>query len=260
MIQILLHSSKTMRIPKTPITPLGVPQLIDEATGLANLYKQVSPAELAKIMQISQSKAVGVQKMYTNWTADKSSQTPAIDVFVGDIYSGLQVQSWNKTDRAYAHEHLVILSGLYGALRACDGIMPYRLEMAYKLPDGGSLYEFWGPKIASKLPAAMSQIVNLSSVEYTKAVLPYVEVPVVTPKFMTISSETGEPVFVTVHAKVARGAFARWMVQHQIEDSNDLKRFTDLNYSYDATLSSATQPVFVCKDFGGIGLSVRLTT
>jgi cytoplasmic iron level regulating protein YaaA (DUF328/UPF0246 family) len=255
----LLHSSKTMRIPTGPVVPLGQPRLISQATQLAREYSQLSSVQLANIMQISEVKATSVQKMYAQWSADSAQQTPAIDAFIGDIYSGLQVQTWSSDDRAYAHKHLLILSGLYGALRACDGVMPYRLEMAYKLPGGGSLYDFWGDAIASILPSDTTQIINLSSVEYTKAVLPYTTAPVIAPKFLTVSPKTSEPIFVTVHAKIARGAFARWLIQNHVDAISDLKNFSDLNYVYEPSLSTDAEPVFVCKEFGGIGLSIRLT-
>ena len=57
-------------------------------------------------------------------------------------------------DRRYADAHLRILSGLYGILRPFDGISPYRLEMGYRLPDRryANLYRYWGSAIADQLP------------------------------------------------------------------------------------------------------------
>lgn len=259
-MQILLHSSKTMRIPEQPGQPLGAPQLLARANTLADIWKHASIEEIESLMKISAKKATEVSEMYEKWSDDPELQVPAIDVFVGDIYSGLQVQTWSDEDRAYAHEHLLILSGLYGALRACDGALPYRLEMAYKLPNGQNLYKFWGDSIASLLPAGTNYIMNLSAVEYTKAVLPYTNIPVIAPKFLTISPKTGEPIFVTVHAKIARGAFARWLIQSKTHELSKLREFSDLGYRYDASLSTDEQPVFICEEFGGIGLSVRLTS
>ncbi|HEY1085227.1 MAG TPA: YaaA family protein [Candidatus Saccharimonadales bacterium] len=258
-MQILLHSSKTMRIPEQRRQPLGAPRLLLRANTLADIWKQASLKDIESLMKISAKKAVEVSEMYQKWSNDPALQVPAIDIFVGDIYSGLQVQTWSDSDRAYAHEHLIILSGLYGALHACDGVLPYRLEMAYKLPDGQNLYKFWGDSIASLLPAGTEFIMNLSAVEYTKAVLPFSDLLVITPKFLTMSPKTGEPTFVTVHAKIARGAFARWLIQSRVQDRVELSKFTDLGYKYDASLSTPEQPVFVCEVFGGIGLSVRLT-
>src|SRR5690606_10333635 len=167
----------------------------------------------------------------------------------GDIYSGLQVASWSEADRVYAHKHLIILSGLYGALRACDGIMPYRLEMGYKLPGGESMYVFWGDKLARIIQPETKYLINLSAAEYTKALLPYARTSVITPKFMTISPRTSVPTFVTVHAKIARGAFAGWLIRERIDTPQDMHAFGDLGYSYDANSSTPEQPVFVCQKF-----------
>ncbi len=259
MIQILLHSSKTMRTPEAASAPLGTPALLKQASRLVELYRNVSPITLQTIMKVSTNKAAEVEQLLATWTDEPACQAPAIDSFVGDIYSGLQVQSWSEADRRYAHQHLLILSGLYGGLRACDGAMPYRLEMGYKLPNGTSLYTFWGKQLASLLPASTSIIINLSAVEYTKALLPHVDLPVITPKFLTVSPKTGEPTFVTVHTKITRGAFARWLIQHQVQDTADLPKFADLGYHYDKTSSTPEQPVYVCQTFEGLGLSVRLT-
>lgn len=247
-----------MRSAKAAHAPIDEPQLQSDAAQLMDIVREASPDALSSLMKISAKKANEVHRTYANWSTDATLQMPAIDSFIGDIYSGLQVQTWSDNDRAYAHRHLLILSGLYGALRACDGVMPYRLEMGYKLPDGTSLYQFWGARIARLLPDLTSHVINLSAIEYTKAVLPFIVTPVITPKFLTISPKTGKPTFVTVHAKIARGAFARWLIQQRIEDIAQLTKFTDLGYRFNPDLSTPDQPVFVCQTFQGIGLSVRL--
>lgn len=249
-----------MRIPQQVQGPLDAPRLLDQASTLVDMMRRASRADIMRLMKISADKAKQVDDMYKDWSPEPARQTAAIDIFVGDIYSGLQVQTWTEDDRRYAHRHLLILSGLYGGIRACDGIMPYRLEMGYKLPDGRSLYTFWGAQVASLLTDPSAPLINLSAVEYTKAVLPYADAPVITPKFLTVSPKTGEPVFVTVHAKIARGAFARWLITQRIEEPSALPRFADLGYRYDASRSTPEQPVFVCQEFKGLGLSVRLTT
>ena len=259
-MRILLHSSKTMRASDRHRVPLGAPQLLAQAKELAEIWRSASPADIQSFMKLSNKKVLEVVGLYDVWSSDAGMQVPAVDAFIGDIYSGLQVQSWSDDDRRYAHERLLILSGLYGGLRACDGVMPYRLEMGYKLPDGRNMYQFWGDSIVSLLPPDTDYALNLSAVEYTKVLLPYVDVPVITPKFLTLSPKTGEPTFVTVHTKIARGAFARWTIQNRIEDEAQLKDFAELGYHYDIATSTPEQPVFVCEEFGGLGLSVRLST
>lgn len=258
IFQILLHSSKTMRTPSARQAPLGSPALLSQTEELADIWRQASVADIQSLMKVSEKKAHEVKSLFDEWSTDPAVQVPAVDAFIGDIYSGLQVQAWSDEDRAYAHQHLLILSGLYGGLRACDGVMPYRLEMGYKLPDGRTMYQFWGDTITSLVPSETTCLMNLSAVEYTKALLPFVDLPAITPKFLTISPKTGQPTFVTVHAKIARGAFARWLIQDRIQDTSKLPEFSDLGYRYNPTASTLEQPVFVCEEFGGLGLSIRL--
>lgn len=243
---------------------------------LSVYLKSLSLEQVREIMGLSRAKAGQVYELIQGF----GNSQPALDIFLGDIYSGLQAQSFSEKDRQYANEHLFILSGLYGVLRALDEIQPYRLEMGYKLPGNAhdpsqpnitSLYDFWGDKIAKQLPKNQD-IINLSAVEYTKAVLPYItgtkkikpiegheNTRIITPRFLTISPKTGEPTFVTVHAKIARGAYARWLIQNRIEDLNRLKDFQEIGYKYSQELSTPQEPVFVAKEFKGLGLSIRLT-
>lgn len=261
MLTILLHSSKTMRPAENLDNPYQAPKLLTEATELADYLRTLKAEDLQKSMQLSSAMAVKTRQLAHDWSANPSKLRPAIDAFLGDIYSGLQVQTFTPSDRTYANKHLFILSGLYGVLRAYDSIYPYRLEMGYKLPSEPykNLYKFWGDKIANQLPKN-STIINLSAVEYTKAVFPHLpNATIITPRFLTVSPKTGKPTFVTVHAKVARGAFARWLIQHKIETANEITKFNDIGYTYDEATSTPEQPVFICQEFGGIGLSVRLT-
>lgn len=255
---ILLHSSKTMKLPPAlASTPAQQPALLKQATQLASYLKTLSQEQIQKAMQLSPSMAAKTKELLQGWDANGST-LPAMDIFLGDIYSGLQAQTFSDEDREYANQHLFILSGLYGVLRPLDEIQPYRLEMGYKLPDQPNLYVYWGSEIAKQLPPNQP-IVNLSAVEYTKAVFPYLKNSrIITPKFLTISPKTGEPTFVTVHTKIARGAFARWLIQNRVESTGQLKSFNELGYVYSKDLSTDEEPVFVATEFLGIGLSVRL--
>jgi uncharacterized protein len=255
---ILMHSSKTMRAPASGTRPTGAPALLEKAEELIAYLRTLSRAQLSKIMAISPELADRTREQYAEWSTKADRQAAAAESFVGDIYSGLQVDTFSAADRRYADRHLRILSGLYGILRPFDGISPYRLEMGYRLPRGpyANLYTFWGTSIADQLPAG-GPIVNLAAVEYGKTVTRYVDAQrLVTPKFLTVDPKTRQPRFVTVHAKVARGAFARWLVTAR---QKDLRGFADIGYAYDESRSTDAEPVFVCAEFGGKGLSVRLT-
>lgn len=258
---ILIHSSKTM-LPRAgnATRPLNVPVLISKTVELDGYLKTLSPNTIAKVMGISKSLAIKTKNLISEWTTESSKQSPAVESFLGDIYSGLQANGWTLDDHKYANATLKILSGLYGILRPNDGIYPYRLEMGYRLPNKkySSLYKYWGESIVNTLPSD-EPIVNLSAVEYSKVVTDFVEPDrLTTPIFYTISPKTGEPTFVTVHSKIARGAYANWLVQNKVSDVRALDKFNDIGYEYNPKLSMPNSPTFVAKEFGGKGLSIRL--
>jgi len=259
---ILMHSSKTMRPPTSGTKPSGTPVLLDRAEELVAYLRTLSQWQLSRIMAVSADLATKTQEQHAEWTTAADRQAPAAESFVGDIYSGLQIDSFNAADRKYADTHLRILSGLYGILRPFDGISPYRLEMGYRLPPGkySNLYKFWGSSIADQLPSS-GRIVNLAANEYSKTVVTHVDADrVVTPRFLTIDPATQQPRFVVVHAKIARGAFARWLVTERVTDAvGAVCEFSDIGYRYDEALNTPGEPAFVCREFGGKGLSVRLT-
>ncbi len=258
-LTILLHSSKTMQAAPSK-QDLQTPALLDQAKELQAYIKTLSAPQLASSMKISLPLAEKTAATYAAWNTNPANQSLAIDCFKGDIYSGLQALELSASDRDYANKHLVILSGLYGLIRPYDGIMPYRLELMYKLPAAkfNNLYTFWGESIALQLPPR-GLIINTSSVEYSKTVLPFVDAArVITPQFFTADPKTGKPKFVTVHSKIARGAFARWLITSRSDTEKQMHGFDLLGYKFDAALSSPGQPAYVTSEFGGIGLSIRL--
>jgi cytoplasmic iron level regulating protein YaaA (DUF328/UPF0246 family) len=258
---ILIHSSKTMRSAVEAGPRLRQPEMLKQAHTLATYLQTLSPMELARVMHLSPKLAETTHERIAQWTTAPTRQRVAIESFLGDIYSGLHVQSWSAEDTSYADSTLRILSGLYGILRPLDGIYPYRLEMGYKLPDAAyaNLYGFWGNTIANTLPGDGS-IINLAAKEYSKVIADFMDKDrIVTPQFLTVHPKTKQPTFVVVHAKIARGAFARWLIQEQADDASNVYKFTELGYVYDPVLSTLATPTFICRNFGGIGLSVRLT-
>lgn len=258
---ILLHSSKTMRLVKSP-KALRQPPLIKKAEKLAGFIKGLSATELGKAMKISSALAKETVEVYENWSANPGQQSIAMDSFLGDIYSGLQVEDFTEKERDYADKVLVILSGLYGLIRPLDGINPYRLEMGYKLPGGkdgefSNLYKYWGEDIVNCIPKT-GPIVNLSSEEFSKTITDFVDKSrVIAPKFLSKDPKSGEPKFVVVHAKIARGAFAHWMIKTGVTEVNELTGFSDFGYRWAKELSREGEPVFVCEEFGGKGLSIK---
>jgi len=237
---------------------LTVPQFIDQAIYLDSILKKVDVDSLERLMSITSTLAAAVKEKVHDWNGSKGGSAAAL-TFRGDIYSGLSAAQWDEKDAEFAQKHLLILSGLYGILKPFDMIQPYRLEMGYKLKvDGLILDKYWEKQLQDTLDQTDTYI-NLTAKEYFKVIEKSLSRSfVIAPKFLSVNEKTGLPVFVTVHAKIARGAFANWIIKNKIDEPSRIIHFDQLGYRYDKEQSTEREPVFVCNEFGGIGLSVRL--
>ena len=243
---VLINSSKTMRA-KPGSAGRQRPALLEQAIALDRTLKAKSVAELKSLMHLSAKLAASTHDLIGGWNADPEQQIPAIDAFQGDIFRGLRAASMSEDDRVYANDVLRILSGQYGILRPFDGITPYRLELMYGLAGDGfaNLYQFWGEAVAKTLPSK-GLIVDAASDEYARLVRPFVDpARIVEPHFLTVDVSGGEPTFVVVHAKVARGAFARWLITTRITDPAEFHGFADLDYVWEESISTLERPVFI---------------
>ena len=148
---------------------------------MIEVLREKSPQQISELMSISDKLAVlnvGRYEAFSpRFTAKNSRQ--AVLAFNGDVYEGLDAHSLKPRELDWAQDHVVILSGLYGALRPLDLLQPYRLEMGTRLHNakGSNLYQFWGSQIADYLnqrsdeqPEAERIVVNLASQEYFKSV------------------------------------------------------------------------------------------
>jgi uncharacterized protein len=244
-MEIFINSSKTMI--SAHAAGLQKPALLKQAKDLDAILKAYSVAELAKLMHLSPALAEETHALIKRWNTRPLRQSAAIDAFRGDIYRGLVAQTLSDDDRCYSRDVLRILSGLYGILRPFDAIMPYRLELMYPVSGEGfgNLYQFWGKAIAAKI-SRKGSIVNLASQEYFRTIAPYVDSRrVVEPQFMVRMTPGAEITFAAVYAKVARGAFARWLITSRLTDPADFPEFTEHGYRYLPDLSTPEKPLFL---------------
>ncbi|NSY40095.1 peroxide stress protein YaaA [Leisingera sp. ANG59] len=231
------------------------PALHDDAVELADVAREQSVADLMKLMHISEDLAKLNHARFQDFAADPKTDAtrPAALAFAGDTYQGLEAASLDAGEMAWAQEHFRILSGLYGVLRPLDAMQPYRLEMGSRLknPRGKNLYEFWGRKVSDALnaqgeAAGAEVLVNCASQEYFGAVdLAALKLRVVTPVFM--EDKNGTPKVVSFYAKRARGAMARYIIQHRLTDAQSLLDFDAGGYAYQPQMSEPDKPVFLRK-------------
>jgi cytoplasmic iron level regulating protein YaaA (DUF328/UPF0246 family) len=228
------------------------PLFAKEASALIDVLRPKSAGEIAKLMSLSDALAQLNVERYAAWKPKftKADARQAVLAFNGDVYEGLRAEGLPDTKLQWAQEHLVILSGLYGALRPLDLMRPYRLEMGTKLnnPSGADLYAYWGSQIAEYLNQRLAKdkspwVLNLASEEYFKSVdLKALKARVVQCVFQDYKS--GAWKIVSFYAKRARGLMARYVIDHAITTPEALTGFDSEGYAYDAKASSADKLVF----------------
>jgi hypothetical protein len=248
MLVVVSPAKKMDMSPVEGVTPTR-PAFRAEAEELAQVARGLDVGDLQKLMKISENLA----KLNADRFAEFGTmeEKPAALAFAGDTYQGLEAGSLDADEMAWAQDHFRILSGLYGLLRPLDAIEPYRLEMGSRLATdrGRTLYDYWGDRISKALNAQAREIgtdtlVNCASQEYFGAVdRAALDLRVITPVFM--EEKAGTPKIVSFYAKKARGAMARFVIQHRLTDPEALKEFDTGGYRYNAGMSEGDSMVFL---------------
>ena len=159
----------------------------------------------------------------------------------------------DSEDFDFAQKHFRILSGLYGLLKPLDLMQAYRLEMGTKLDNirGANLYQFWGDIITDELNKVLAEqkddvLINLASNEYFKAVnKKKLKAKIITPQFK--DWKNGQYKIISFYAKKARGLMARYIIQNQLTDVEQLKDFDVAGYQYSSDLTQGNDLVFIRK-------------
>ena len=233
----------------------SLPVFLDESKQLIKVLRNKSPADISRMMNLSSNLADINYQRYAAWQTpfDSGNAKPAALAFKGDVYLGLQAESFSPGDFAWAQNHLRILSGLHGILKPLDLIQPYRLEMGTKLTVGRrrNLYDFWGSKVTDALNEVLNTqkrpiLINLASHEYFGVVKPEkVDARIITPSFKDLKN--GRYKFLSFYAKKARGLMARYIIDGQINEAEGIKHFSSEGYSYNPSLSNEDEWVFSRK-------------
>jgi len=232
------------------------PELLEHSKVLIKKCKTLTPADISSLMSISDKLAGLNAARFGEWATPFTPENArqAILAFNGDVYAGLDANSFNDDDFTFAQQHMRILSGLYGLLRPLDLMQAYRLEMGKKLDNerGSNLYQFWGDIITEHLNDALAAqgdniLINLASNEYFKSVNKKVlKAEIITPAFK--DWKNGQFKMISFYAKKARGLMARYIIENQISDVEKLKAFDVAGYQYSAELSKGNDWVFTRKE------------
>ena len=232
------------------------PLFVEQSVELIDVLRAKSVGDVAKLMSLSEALAQLNVERYAAWEPKftKTNSRQAALAFNGDVYEGLRAEELSDEQLQWAQDHLVILSGLYGALRPLDLMQPYRLEMGTKLqnPRGANLYAYWGSSIANYLNQrqegeAAPWVLNLASEEYFKVVdRKVLKAKIVQCVFQDYKNGVWK--VISFYAKRARGLMARYVIEHGITEPEALKGFDTDGYAFDASASSADKLVFRRKE------------
>lgn len=254
MLTLISPAKKLLSISKPYSGAVTQPYFTAQTKDLVHIMKTKSMADLARLMDLSADLAKLNYDRYQSYSLNQApvnTSYPALLLFQGDVYQGLQAKSWSQEDIDYAQSHLGILSGLYGLLKPKDLIQPYRLEMGVRLenPKGHTLYDFWKDKITSYLNEQLFShknplLINLASKEYFKAVdEKKLNHPVLTVNFY--EQKNNEVKMIGIYAKKARGMMAKYLIQNRVDQVEQMKQFNESSYCFNESLSTPQQLAFV---------------
>ncbi len=252
---LLLAPSKTQKPIEYDYRLISDPTLLQQAIQLNEILRQKSESEIATLMKTSEKITNNTVDMINNFTTPFTTDNshPAIFTFQGDAYSSLTPSEWDSDQLAHAQQHLLTLSGLYGALRPLDLMQPYRLEMGLKLENnnGNNLYHFWGESITELINQLLKKaehktVINLASAEYSKAIVKkkllgdVIEIVFKQEKDSKLKT-------IPIYSKRARGAMANFVIMKKLNQPDQLKKFNENGYSFDKTSSTDSKWIFSCK-------------
>ena len=252
-MKIIVSPAKAMEEEQALPTTRGTqPRFLEEAIQLNRKLSRMTKAELSDLMNISPKLADLNYRRYHQFQEDNKTDRarPAAYLYAGDTYKGLEAYTIADDKLDKFQDTLRIITGMYGILRPLDLIQPYRLEMGVKLSVQGhaDLYDFWTDKITESLNKEMKSdefLLNLASHEYSKAVdRKSLRAEVISPIFKDFKN--GKLKIISFYAKKARGAMARFMIDHNIEHKEDILGFDSLDYRYsEQDTENPSEPVFI---------------
>lgn len=248
----IISPAKTLKTDIPAIENSNYPILIKNSKKLVAILKKQKPNQLSELMSISAKLSQLNYDRFQQWKYPypENKALNAIYAFRGEVYTGIDIDSFTEEELNYTQHHLRILSGLYGLIKPMDAIMAYRLEMGtnLKVKENKNLYAFWDDIITKQLNKELkaigeNTIVNLASNEYFKSINPKIlKANIITPIFK--ENKLGNYKIISIFAKKARGLMTRYIMQNQITKPEDLIPFDKEGYFFNANLSSKTEFVF----------------
>ncbi len=169
---------------------------------------------------------------------------PASQLYRGVMYEAIDWKSLSPEARNRLNHQTLILSGLFGLVCPTDRIPPYKLKMSANLGGlVGKVVNFWrvaiseilrrelkGKVVWDFLPDAHKRAWDGSGEITARHQVKFVK--------RVVRSGVAEWKTISHHSKALKGALVRFLVEHDVDDPVDLRKFTHPDgYKYVTTLS-----------------------
>ncbi len=248
-MRIIISPAKQMVRDLDGLAPESMPVFLNEACEIAGWLRGLSYEEARALWGCSDKLARPNYEQLAEMDLERGL-TPAILAYDGIAFKYMAPSVFETGQLAYVQQNLRILSGLYGALRPMDGVVPYRLEMQAKARVAGTrnLYEYWGDRICREVTRGDHLVVNLASKEYSRVVEGHLAPGDRLVTCVFAEREGGRLVQKGVYCKMARGEMVRFAAERGIEDPEELKAFDRLGYRFSEKDSSPELFTFIMNE------------
>lgn len=162
-----------------------------------------------------------------------------------DLYHGLQFRylkaNLSDDDIIFLDNHLRILSAMYGVIKPLDGIRRYRKDFKTK-----GLYKLWADRLYQTITQEDRFILNLASAEFSKTITRYAtdKDTIITIDFLEQTSDGQLKKHASI-SKKGRGQLVNYIARHRITDSDQVKAFDDMGYTFSTKHSDKQNWVFI---------------
>lgn len=219
-----------------------------ETKEIINELKKLTPWDIQSIMKVNEKIAFQSYAYFQDFNFDEEGVCGLL-AYDGLVFKNIKAEEFTSEDFDFANNHVRILDAFYGIVNPLDGVLPYRLEMQYKINiNDKNLYKFWEDKLYKKLYSEDKVIINLASEEYAKAVRGFLDKDDI---FIDIDfkiHKDGKLKTMATYAKMARGQMIKYIIENKIDNPEDLKDFTFNGYKFDHNLSTNKKYVFIRQD------------
>lgn len=221
----LLSPSKTMNLKGLQQAEFTIKK---QTKRILKVLQAYSPDEVANTYKIKGKLLTETLELIQQF--DSMGLKPAIELYEGSVFKGLQLKAYNAQELAYLNHSVRILSAFYGLSRPDEFIKPYRLDMKHPLFKTLGR-DYWEQSLLKALTGE-DTVVSLASEEFSQLL----KRPMVICQFA--EGQGDQLTIKSTYAKIARGQMLDYAIRHQCQSPEDLKHFNVNGYSYQSELDA----------------------